>query len=301
MNYISTSALAKELNIKASELFDKLKALTWIERKNDKWLLTEQGKERGGQIRTSAKFGDFIVWPESIIFDQSEIDFSNKQKSAPSNTIGKYFNISSFLLNLFSSESGWLDKALSAQDPHGWTIGKLRNSLGMGNLTLEASGGSYMLWPGTLVQHKTLKEGFGDYPKEKEISIPLEAVAHQPADDYREKWDAKHRTLDGHYVRSRAEVIIDNLLFQYGLVHAYERKIIIGDEELLSDFYLPAGKVYIEFWGMEGDTKYLEKKRKKIEFYKKNNIPLIELTDNDILSLDDHLPRKLKDFGIKVY
>jgi hypothetical protein len=70
---------------------------------------------------------------------------------------------------------------------------------------------------------------------------------------------------------------------------------------VLSDFYLPAGKVYIEFWGMEGDAKYSERKKKKIEFYKKNDIPLIELNDNDILSLDDHLPRKLKDCGIKVY
>jgi hypothetical protein len=102
-------------------------------------------------------------------------------------------------------------------------------------------------------------------------------------------------------VRSRAEVIIDNLLYQYGLVHAYERKIIIGDEEVLSDFYLPAGKVYIEFWGLENDSRYLERKKKKIEFYKKNEIPLIELNDEDILNLDDHLPRKLKNYGIKVY
>ncbi len=299
MNYISTSALAKELNIKAAELFDNLKALAWIERKNDKWSLTELGIEKGGQIRTSAKFGEFIVWPENISFECDKLKFT--QKNIQANTNGKYFNISSFLLNLFSSENGWMEKAPAGQDPNGLTIGKLRKSLGIGNFTIETSVGSYMLWPGTMLQHKSLKEVFGNYQIEKEISIPSDTVASLPADDYREKWDAKHRTLDGHYVRSRAEVIIDNLLFQYGLVHAYERKIIIGDEELLSDFYLPAGKVYIEFWGMEGDSKYMEKKRKKIEFYKKNNIPLIELTDNDILSLDDHLPRKLKDFGIKVY
>jgi hypothetical protein len=69
----------------------------------------------------------------------------------------------------------------------------------------------------------------------------------------------------------------------------------------LSDFYLPDGKVYIEFWGLENDQKYLDRKKKKIEFYKKNDIPLIELNDNDILNLDDHLPKKLKPYGIKVY
>ena len=117
------------------------------------------------------------------------------------------------------------------------------------------------------------------------------------------EWRYKNvtKTIWHRVLANSSEVIIDNLLYQYGLVHAYERKIIIGDEEVLSDFYLPAGKVYIEFWGLENDPKYLERKKKKIEFYKKNDIALIELTDDDILSLDDHLPRKLKNYGIKVY
>jgi hypothetical protein len=42
---------------------------------------------------------------------------------------------------------------------------------------------------------------------------------------------------------------------------------------------------------MESAPKYGERKNKKIEFYKTKEIPLIELTDNDILNLDDHLSR----------
>ncbi len=95
-------------------------------------------------------------------------------------------------------------------------------------------------------------------------------------------------------------MIIDNTLYQYGLVHAYERKLPI-DENVLSDFYIPAGKVYIEYWGMESDPKYADRKKKKIEIYKKHDINLIELTDSDIQNLDDHLPKKLLKFGIKVY
>ena len=102
-------------------------------------------------------------------------------------------------------------------------------------------------------------------------------------------------------MRSISEITIDNLLYQYGLAHAYERKIFVGDEEVLSDFYLPAGKVYIEFWGREGDKEYDERKRKKIEFYKKNEIPLIQLHSKDILNLDDVLQKELKNYGIKVY
>ena len=52
---------------------------------------------------------------------------------------------------------------------------------------------------------------------------------------------------------------------------------------------------------MENDPKYLERKKIKLEIYKKYELKLIELDDNDILSLDDHLPKKLLKYGIKVY
>jgi hypothetical protein len=304
MEYISTTSLSNELEIPTNELFAKLKSLEWIDRKNDKWILTELGKQKGGQTRTNPKFGDYIVWPENISINNVQQQV-NKSKLLNATAIGKHFNISSQRLNLIFSELGWVEKALVGQDVNGWAVTKLGKSIGGKQFEHETSGGAYVLWPDGILQNKSLKEVFSFNQTEKEIpppQIPQQpASTQQPGDDYREKYEAKHRTLDGHYVRSRAEVIIDNLLYQYGLVHAYERKIIIGDEEVLSDFYLPAGKVYIEFWGMEGDAKYSERKKKKIEFYKKNDIHLIELNDNDILSLDDHLPRKLKDYGIKVY
>jgi len=304
MEFLSTTSLANELDIKPSDLFDKLKGLGWIERKNDKWALTDLGKQKGGQMRTSQKYGDFIVWPENISIENGQQN-KGKPKLLNATAIGKHFNVSSQRLNLILSELGWIEKAYVGQDVNGWSITKLGKSIGGRQFEHETSGGFYVLWPESVITNKSLQEVFTETPTEKEVQTPTtvqpQVSSQKVSDDYREKFEAKHRTLDGHYVRSRAEVIIDNLLYQYGLVHAYERKIIIGDEEVLSDFYLPAGKVYIEFWGMENDPKYMERKKKKIEFYKKNDIPLIELTDNDILNLDDHLPRKLKNYGIKVY
>ncbi len=237
--------------------------------------------------------------------DHKSNGYSDKSKLLNATTIGNHFNISSKRLNLIFSELGWIEKALVGQDVNGWAVTKLGKAIGGRQYEHETSGGLYVLWADNILQNKSLLEVFNDHPTiEKEVVTqqPTQQQTAQPTSgDYRDKFEAKHRTLDGHYVRSRAEVIIDNLLYQYGLVHAYERKIIIGDEEVLSDFYLPAGKVYIEFWGMEGDVKYSERKKKKIEFYKKNDIHLIQLNDNDILNLDDHLPRKLKDYGIKVY
>jgi hypothetical protein len=301
MEYISTSALANELDMKSIDLFEKLKTLDWIERKNDKWVLTDLGKEKGGQTRTSSKFGEFVVWPENISINDGQQ--KDKTKLLNATAIGKHFNVSSQRLNLILSEFGWMEKDLA-----GWTITKLGKNVGGRQFEHETSGGSYVLWPETILQNKSLVGVFNGTQIEKETAkqvvtnAPKEHVQTPiPAsNNFRDKFEAKHRTKDGHFVRSRAEVIIDDTLYDYGLVHAYEKKVPI-EEELYTDFYLPNGKVYIEFWGMENDTKYLERKKIKLEIYKKYDLKLIELDDNDIANLDDHLPKKLLKYGIKVY
>lgn len=294
MEYISTSALAIELNTKSNDLFEKFKTLGWIERKNDKWTLTEVGKQKGGQTRSNPKFGEYIVWPENISIDNSP--HKEKSKLINATAIGKHFSISSQRLNLIFSELGWIEKDIA-----GWQITKLGKGLGGRQFEHETSGGTYVLWPESILTDKNLTSIF------KEVHI-LEPQTTQTAneapkstnDNFREKFPATLRTKDGHMVRSRAEVIIDNALYDYKLAHAYERKLPI-EEDLYSDFFIPTENVYIEFWGMEDDPKYAERKRAKIEIYKKYDFKLIELNDSDISNLDDHLPKKLLKYNIKVY
>lgn len=98
-------------------------------------------------------------------------------------------------------------------------------------------------------------------------------------------------------------MLIDNALYDYGLTHAYERKIPIK-EDVYSDFYIPprnGGKaVYIEFWGLENDDKYLKRKEIKKAIYKKYDLNLIEIDDSHIGNLDDHLPVMLLKYNINV-
>jgi hypothetical protein len=134
-----------------------------------------------------------------------------------------------------------------------------------------------------------------DKPK-SEVSTKVKTQNIDP----RKLYKAEHRTDDGHYVRSKAEVIIDNWLYNKGIVHAYEKRVPIK-ENLLSDFYIPQGKVYIEFWGYENKPEYLKRKKVKQNIYKKYNLNLIELTDKEVQNLDDILPRILLKFGIKIF
>ena len=230
--------------------------------------MTDLGKQKGGQTRNNPKYGEYLVWPENISI------YSSQQKDKPkllnATAIGKHFDISSQRLNLILSELGWIEKDIA-----GWTITKLGKTVGGRKFEHETSGGSYVLWPDGILQNKSLVSVFNNTNKEKEAIKNPSSQTQQKApvptttsDNFRDKFEAKHRTKDGHYVRSRAEVIIDDTLYDYGLVHAYEKKVPI-DEELYTDFYLPNGKVYIEFWGLENDPKYLERKKKKIELYQK--------------------------------
>lgn len=114
--------------------------------------------------------------------------------------------------------------------------------------------------------------------------------------DLRKNFEAAYRTEDWHYVRSKAEQIIDNWLYNRWIPHAYEKRVPI-EQLVYSDFFIPIWKkVYIEYWWLEEDKKYIERKELKIKFYKENNKNLIELSDKDIENLDDIMPVKLRAF-----
>jgi hypothetical protein len=238
MEYISTSALANELDIKSADLFDKLKTLGWIERKNDKWVLTELGKQKGGQTRNNPKFGEFVVWPENISLDNGQQ--KEKPKLLNATAIGKHFDSSSQRLNLLLNELGWIEKTVA-----GWGLTKLGKTLGGKQFEHETSGGSYVLWPDTVLQNKDLLEQFQETPKEKpvtKVENPITSKSDtETVDDFRKKYPAEYRTKDGHYVRSKAELTIDDSLYLWGIAHAYEKKLPNTTENVYSDFHIPSG------------------------------------------------------------
>jgi len=298
MEYISTSALANEHDIKSSDLFEKFKSIGWIERKSDKWVLTELGKQKGGQTRTSQKFGEFIVWPENISFDNYQQKNTTKLLSAT--TIGKHFNISSQRLNLLLNDLGWIEKTVA-----GWRITALGKTLGGKQFEHETSGGTYVLWPETILKNKDILELFEEKPKNNNSNAIVGKSDTETVSDFRKTYPTEYRTKDGHYVRSKAEQIIDDSLYLWGIPHAYEKKVPNTDENVYSDFHVPSGKgrpkaVYIEYWGLENDEKYNQRKHKKIEIYNSLGLNLIQLNDADIKNIEDALQKYLRQHEISV-
>lgn len=111
--------------------------------------------------------------------------------------------------------------------------------------------------------------------------------------DFRKKWEAKYRCSDGHYVRSKNEVIVDNWLFRHNICHGYE-KAVFGEngEEYYSDFYIPGIELYVEIWGLT-DEKYTSRASRKKKTYSALGYRLLEITGNDIMHLDDILEKEI--------
>lgn len=121
-------------------------------------------------------------------------------------------------------------------------------------------------------------------------------------EDVSDKSPATFKAIDGHYVRSEAEQTIDNFLFRNGIIHAYEKRLP-GDKCFYCDFYIPPGNkisqpIYIEYWGMENDEAYLERRKSKLEIYKREQLQLIEITRNNLKNLRAYLTEKLRLFHV---
>lgn len=296
MDKISTSALAKLNAISSKELFANLSERGLLTRNNDNWTLTQEGKSIGGEYKNSTKFGQYIVWPKNLPLEllASSEDKTTSAQLLTAKTIAVHFDVSSKKINFVLSELGWLTKAIK-----GWLLTEQGKSLGGVQAEDKKSGIPYVRWPNTIVEKQSLLDSI-EQLKGKSSQGRQHEIESAKGVDFREKFEAKHRSTDGHFVRSKAEMLIDNWLYMAEIVHAYERKLPV-EENVYSDFYIPTGKVYIEYWGYENEEKYLARKKQKIEIYKKYGFNLIELQDSDVQNLDDVLPRKLLKYGVQAY
>ncbi len=62
----STSKLARSLGLKTHELLDHLVHLGAIEIRDGQKQITELGRRLGGELRVSARFGPYFLWPKAL-------------------------------------------------------------------------------------------------------------------------------------------------------------------------------------------------------------------------------------------
>ncbi|MEQ8881308.1 MAG: glycerol kinase [Cyclobacteriaceae bacterium] len=286
MKRLSTTALAREIGFDSNELFKILSDKAWIYKKEGSWHLTKEGRMMGGDITYNPKYGEYITWPDNLDISSDP----SYGETLSSTKIGEKFNLSAQKINRLFAEFGWIEK-----DQGGW----IPTSLGKRNgaIKMEASSGQpYVVWSKSILNNSN----FNNEVKSGEDIKPTQFSASEDNDDFRKKFPAQYRTADGHYVRSRAEVMIDDFLYKNEIVHAYERKVPI-DEEMYCDFYILSKKVFIEYWGLEENEQYKERKKTKLNLYSKYGLELIEIFDKDVNNIDEALTTKLRKHNIIIH
>ncbi|KJY84468.1 glycerol kinase [Vibrio galatheae] len=284
---ISTTSLAKLRDLDPKQLFNDLKSAGYINRAEEGWLLTQLGGKFGGEYVDHPKFGKFIVWPENLLIDT--IATSGKTLSATQ--LGERFSLSAKKVNQLLQELGWIERG-----ENGWLVTTSGLTVGGYQREDKQNDALFVVWHDSIARNKRLKQSVVEFSGQ-------DAQTHatdKSLSSFRQKFEAKHRTLDGHYVRSKGELIIDNWLYMNGIVHSYDRQLPI-EQDVLSDFYLPSGKVYLQYWGTDTGTTSEHQQQTLRALYQQHNFALIEVYPDEIEKLDDVLPLKLKPYGIKAY
>ena len=124
------------------------------------------------------------------------------------------------------------------------------------------------------------------------ILIKIKKALKKP--EKREK-PTSFKCLDGHIVKSKGELIIDNHLHRLGIQHDYEPTIKVQGNKIKTDWYLPEYRVYIEYWGFYGKD-YMKRKDEKIRLYHKGRLNLISIEDIMLSDIYPNLENELKRF-----
>ncbi|MCG6451160.1 glycerol kinase, partial [Vibrio parahaemolyticus] len=193
---LSTSALAKLRGLDAKQLFADLKKAGYINRHDEQWILTELGAKFGGEYVQHAKFGTFIVWPENLLIDMAATSGSTLSATQ----VGEYFKLNPKKMNQLFSELGWITKS-----DQGWRATASGLRAGAQQREDKASAQKFVVWHDSIRHNPHLRHSVVEF---------LGHDADEQATDksyasFRQKFAAKHRTLDGHYVRSVGELLID--------------------------------------------------------------------------------------------
>lgn len=281
---LSTSALAKALQLPLQQLFATLRDYGWIRKVEDGWVLTAKGEFEGGEYVHSRRYGRYIVWPETLLRHPLLVALeSNRLFDATQ--LGRRFGLHAREVRRLLGEIGLLRR-----DFNGWALTPRGEAAG-GVLVEEESGEGDIHWPEALLEDPIVAAQL-DYGRRLYVDATdgegdlLQGITEL-------------ESLDGHRFHSRGEWLICHWLYLAGIAHACGRRLPVA-EELHADFWLPEAQLYIEYSGDEADAGALGAAMQRIDIYRREQWHFIEVRPQQLPQLDDHLTRQLRRFGVRV-
>ena len=292
-NKLSTTALAKRLEIPGQQLFATLQDYGWIKRSSDGWFLLPKGEFEGGSYQNSRRYGRYIVWPESLERHPLLSAIESNQRITASNMRRYYPRLHARQINRALAELG-----LQRHSILGWELTSLGRSLGGQQAESDNSGAFYVTWPHEIIDHPVVHR---ELTRQSDQLLTEEPKPQAGEPDLFAQADAEQAScqgVDGHALKNTLELLVCNWLYMAQLVHAYQRALPV-EEELFADFYLPDGNVYIDCWEADVPAGDLSAKLRKRELYREMDLRHLEINFADIERLDEVLGRGLLAYGIR--
>jgi hypothetical protein len=286
---LSTTALARKLNIPAQQLFVTLRDYGWIQRTGESWALTPKGEFEGGSYQNSHRYGTYIVWPEQLEQHPLLQAIESNQRITAASMCRYYPPLHARQINRALAELGLQQHTLL-----GWELTRLGRSLGGQQDESASSGAFYVTWPHEIIDHAVIHRELSRQARhagavidtQSELFATPEVAAHE------------YQGIDGHVLTSHLQLQVCNWLYLAQLAHACDRALPI-DELVYADFYVPAGNIYIDCWEDNPPVGQLSAKLRKRELYRELELRHLEISAGDADQLDEVLGRGLLAFGIR--
>ncbi|MDO3385776.1 4-alpha-glucanotransferase [Gilvimarinus sp. SDUM040013] len=273
--HLSTTALARTIGKESKELFVLLARSGWIVKVEGQWHLTAKGRFEGGTYASHPKYGEYIVWPETL----SHHRVMGLLPDAPltARNLAQKLGLSARLVNRLLATLGWLKPYV-----HGWQVTQRGLEVGGQQHESESTAIPFATWPESLLENLCLQQA---------------VAALKP--------DAK-QCLDGHVCHVGGLAQIDNWLYSVGLVHAVGYSFTANGESgaenpVQVDFYLPGIDVAIVFWPQSPRPAELAANLSRREQLKHLHCSIIEIEQHQLEELDDVLTKAFMKIGVAVY
>ena len=291
---LSTSALARKLELPVQLLFTTLMDYGWIERTGDAWTITAKGEFEGGTYQSSRRFGRYIVWPLTLEQHPLLAAIETNKRITGAAMRRYYPRLDARQINRALGELG-----LQQHSILGWELTALGRSLGGQQDESQSSGAFYVSWPHEIIDHPVIhRELTAQSDQIAPPAAPADTAAVPDLFSTSEQVEAIPCGIDGHILTTKLEMRVCNWLYLAQLAHAYQRALPV-EESLYADFYLPLGSVYIDCWGKDVPADQLASKLRKRDIYKAMDLHYIEINSSDVEKLDEVLGRGLLAYGIR--
>tara|TARA_R110002110_G_scaffold14698_1_gene67594 strand:+ start:13102 stop:13995 length:894 start_codon:yes stop_codon:yes gene_type:complete len=289
---LSTTALAKKLNIPTQQLFATLRDYGWIQRAGDTWTLTPKGEFEGGSYQHSRRFGRYIVWPQRLDHHPLLGAIESNQRITAASMNRYYPRLHARQINRALAELG-----LQQHSILGWELTALGKKLGGQQEESKNSGAFYVTWPHEIVDHAVVHR---ELTRQSDQAQRPKAGEGYEGDLFAagEAETVICGGIDGHQLQTPLQASICNWLYLAQLAHACQRALPV-EELLYADFYVPVGNVYIDCWEADVPASELSEKLHQREIYREMQLRHIEINGDDVDRLDEVLGRGLLAYGIR--